>query len=128
MKIKNHGILKTLTKDSISPHKLELDQYQLINILACFHFNEIELEHECDLDPQLCDSILIFESMLTLVSLPNLDPFSKSTVILISIDFEIKLSLLDSYISLMGKECEIKFYDLNSNQNRLSNPKLIFLS
>jgi len=56
---------------------LELDQYQSIDKLASFHFNEIELEHECDPDPQLCDSILIFESILTQVSFPKLDPFSK---------------------------------------------------
>ena len=34
-------------KDSISSHHVELDQYQTIDKLASFHFNEIEFEHEC---------------------------------------------------------------------------------
>ena len=95
--------------------------------LANFYFNEIELDCECDTDPKFCDSISIFESMLTSVSLPMLDLFSEPTLIHVSIDFEIEPPLLDSHISLMGKECEIKFFDLNST-NRLSNPKLIFSS
>ena len=47
-------------QESISSHKLELDQYQPIDKLATCHFNEIELEHEYDPDPQFCDSIPIF--------------------------------------------------------------------
>jgi len=35
-------------QDSIPPQNFELDQYQLIDKLASFHFNEIELEDECD--------------------------------------------------------------------------------
>ena len=34
------------SQDSISPQNLELDQYQLIDELASFHFNEIELDYE----------------------------------------------------------------------------------
>jgi len=88
-------------QDLISPQNLELDQCQPINKLASFHFNKIELEHECDPDLQLCDSILIFESMLSPVSLPKLDPFLEPTLISVSIYFEIEPSLLDSHISLM---------------------------
>ena len=76
---KESWYLKDFDHDSISPQNLELDQYQPIEKLASFYFNEIELEHECDLDPQLYDSIPIYESMLTPVSLPNLDPFFEST-------------------------------------------------
>ena len=47
MKLKNHEILKTLTKIQFH-HNLELDQYQPIDKLANFHFNEIELEYECE--------------------------------------------------------------------------------
>ena len=36
---------------SISPQNSELNQYQLIDKLASFHFNKIELEYECDPDP-----------------------------------------------------------------------------
>ena len=114
MKIKNHGILKTLIKIQFHHKTFEHDQYQPIDKLVSFHFNEIELEHECDSDPQLCDLISIFESMLTLVSLPKLDPLPDPTLIPVSINFEIEPLLLDGHISLMGTECEIKFYDLDS--------------
>jgi len=57
-------------QNSISPHNFELDRYLPINKLASFYFNEIKLEDECDADFQCCDSVLLFESMLTLVSLP----------------------------------------------------------
>ena len=82
--------------------------------MASFYFNKIELEYECEPDPQLCDSIPICESMLTSVSLPKLDPLPEPTLIPVSIDFKIEPPLLDSHISLMGKECEIKFCDLDS--------------
>ena len=59
---KNHGILEilTMTHHSISPKNFELGQYQLIDELASFHFNEIELEEEYDTDSQCCDSISLF--------------------------------------------------------------------
>ena len=65
--------LEEFDQASISPQNLELDQYQPTAKLASFHFNEIELDYECEPYPQLCDSISIFESMLTPVFLPNLD-------------------------------------------------------
>ena len=92
--------------------------------MASFHFNEIELEHECDPDPQLCDSISIFESMLTLVSLPNLDQFPEPTFIPIPIDLEIESPNLDSHIPLMGRECEFQFFDLDATLE----PKMTFES
>ena len=52
--------LEDFHQDSISPQNLELDQYQPIDKLTSFYFNKIELEHECDPDPKLCDSIQIF--------------------------------------------------------------------
>jgi len=57
--------LEDFDQDSISLQNLELDQYQPIDKLVSFHLNEIELEYECEPDPQLCDSIPIFEFMLT---------------------------------------------------------------
>ena len=110
MKIKNQN-LEDFDQDSVSPQNLELDQYQPIDKLASFHFNEIELEYECEPDPKLCDSISIFESMLTPVSLPKLDPSPKPTLIPVSINFEIEPPLLDSHISLMRKESEIELFD-----------------
>jgi len=65
--------LEDFDQDSISSHKLELDQFKTLDKLASFSFNEIELENECDPDPQPCYSVPIFESMSTPVSLPNLD-------------------------------------------------------
>ena len=79
--------------------------------LASFLFNEIELE--CDPDPQPCDSVFIFESILTPVSLPNLDQFLEPTFILVSINLEIEPSIYDSHITLMEKECEFYFFDLD---------------
>jgi len=106
--------LEDFDQDSISPQNLELDQYQPIDKLTSFHFNEIELEYECEPNSQLCDSIPIFESMLTVASLPKLDTLPEPTLILVSMDFEIELLLLDCHTSLMGIECEVKFFDLDS--------------
>ena len=82
--------------------------------LVSFSFNEIELDCECEPDPQTCDSVPIFEFMLTLISLTDLDPFSELTLIPVSIDFKIEPPIFDSHISLIGKECEIKFFNLDS--------------
>jgi len=73
IRLKDHGVLEALKHDSITSHHFEHDQYQTFDKLISFHFNKIELEHECDLNPQLCDSVSNFESMLTHVSLPDLD-------------------------------------------------------
>ena len=43
--------LEDFDQDSISPQHLELDQYQSFDKLESFSFNEIELDHECELDP-----------------------------------------------------------------------------
>jgi len=40
--------LEDFDQDSISSQNLELNQYQPIDELASFHFNEIELDHECE--------------------------------------------------------------------------------
>ena len=100
MKTKESWYLKDFDQDSISPQNFELGHYQPIDKLTSFHFNEIELEYECEPDLQLCDSISIFESMLTPTSLPNLDPLPEPTLVPVSINFEIKSPLLDSHISL----------------------------
>ena len=66
--------------------------------LESFHFKKIELDYEYDPDPQLCDSILIFESMLTSVSLPDLDPIPEPTLIYVPIKLEIEPPILKSHI------------------------------
>ena len=78
---KESWYLEDFDQDSISLHKLELDQFQTLDKLVSFSFNEIKLEYECDPDPQPCDSVSIFESMMTPISLPNLDQFFKPTFI-----------------------------------------------
>ena len=80
--------------------------------MASFSFNKIELKCECDPDPQLCDLVPNFESMLTPISLPNLDPFSELTLILVPMDLEIQSPILDIHFLLMRNECEFKFFDL----------------
>ena len=52
-------------QDSISSQNFELDQYQPTDKLVSFYFNEFEFEDECDTDSQCCDSVSLFESMLT---------------------------------------------------------------
>jgi len=43
--------LEDFDQDSISPENLELDQYQPIDELASFHFNEIEFDYEYEPNP-----------------------------------------------------------------------------
>jgi len=80
--------------------------------LATFNFNEIELYCECEPDPQLCDLISNFESILTLVSLPNLGSISEPTLIPIPVYYEIGSFILGSHIHLMDHEYELNFFDL----------------
>ena len=80
--------------------------------LTSFNFNEIELDCECEPDPQLCDLIPNFESMLTPVSLPNLDPIPEPTLIPVPVYYEIRSLILGSHIHLMDHEDKLKFFDL----------------
>jgi len=97
----------------ILSHNFELDQYEPIDKLASFYFSEIKLEDECDTNFQYCDSVSLFDSMLTPVSLPNLDPILNPTLIPIPIELEHEPPMLDSHIPLLGNECELEFYDLD---------------
>ena len=83
-------------QDSISPHHLELQKSQTFDKWVSFHFKKFELEYECDPDPQLCDSISIFEFILTPISLPNLDPIFEPTLVPVPIELEIKPPFLKS--------------------------------
>ena len=105
--------LEDFDQDSISPQNFKLDQYQSIDKLASFHFNEIELEDECDTNSQYCDSVPLFKSTLTLVSLPDLNPIPEPTLIPVPIEFEHESLILDSHISLLKNECELEFDDLD---------------
>ena len=67
---------------------------------------KIEFEYECDLNPQLCDSILIFESILTLVFLPNFFSIPESILNHVPIHCEIESPISSDHTSLMRKVCE----------------------
>jgi len=64
--------------------------------------------------------------MLSPISLPDLDPIPRPTLIHVTIELEIDLSIFDSNILLMGKECEFQFFNLNPNlESKLAlKPKL----
>jgi len=84
-----------------------------------FPINEIEFDCEFESDPQTCDSVPIFESILTLISLTDLAPFPGSTLIPVSVELETEPPILDSHISLMGNECDFNSFIWNQllNQN-----------
>ena len=103
--------------------------------MKSFHFNEIELDYECEPDPQLCDSVSIFDSMLTPIFLPNLNQFPELSFIPVPIDLEMESPILDSHIPLMGKECEFQFLDLDSTlepkltlEPKVDFPELVMVS
>jgi len=104
--------LGSYNQDSISSHHLELRQYQPFDKLASFHFNEIELENECDPDLQFYDSALNIESILTPLSLSDLVHNLEPILIPVHINLEYEPLILESHISLMGNECE-PFFDLD---------------
>ena len=63
------------------------------------------------------------------MSLPNLDPISEPTLILVPIDHEIESLIVDSHSSLMDHECELIFFNLEPTiEPKLTlEPKLDFL-
>ena len=48
--------------------------------MASYPFPEIELEHECDFEPQLGNLISLLDSILTPISLPDFNQFSESVL------------------------------------------------
>ena len=59
-----------------------------IDKLASSHFYEIELNKECDFDPQICDPVQIPESILTPVVLPKLSNILEPVLIPIISELE----------------------------------------
>ena len=51
--------------------------------------------------------------MLTLISLPDMDPILKPTLVSIPTELEYETLILDSHISLLKNEYELEFYDLD---------------
>ena len=62
-------------QDSISANPLKLDQTPRfenhIDTLTSYPFSEIEIEYESDPEPQVSDSISLFDSIMISVSLPD---------------------------------------------------------
>ena len=87
--------------NSISAQPPELVQTSKpIDILASFPFPEIELENEYDLEPQLSDLILLPDSIMTQVSLPDFNLFPESTLDPAPIHNEIESPIFEDHIEL----------------------------
>ena len=97
-----------------------------IDILASYLFSEIELKHECDLEAQLGNSILLLDSILTSISLPDFNHFSESVLNPEPIHHEIESPIfLDQHIELnhyhtfespLDKLASSHFYKIELNQ------------
>ena len=59
-------------------------------MLSNYPFSEIELDNECHPEPQLGNSIPLPDSIMTLVSLPNFNPFPKSELEPVPVHHEIE--------------------------------------
>ena len=88
-------------QDSISAYTCELDQTlsfeSRIDILASYPFSEIEFEHESDPEPQVGNSISLFDSIMTLVSLSDFFLYSGSTLNPVPVHCEIKSPISYDY-------------------------------
>ena len=92
-------------QDSISVQSFELAQTPNfgndIDSLASYSFPEIELENEYDHEPQLSDSILLPNSIMTPVSPPDFNLFPESTLDPVPIHHEIESPIFyDHHIEL----------------------------
>ena len=92
-------------QDSILEHPFKLFQTPKfenhIDIFASYPFPEIELENEYDHEPQLGNSILLPDSIMTLVSSPDFNLFFESTLDPVPIHHEIESPIFyDHHIDL----------------------------
>ena len=89
---------------TIYDHQFEHNQFHTfessIDKLASSHFYEIELNMECDFDPQICDPVHISESIWTPVLLSNLSNILESVLTPILVILELKSPISESHISL----------------------------
>ena len=93
---------------NFSPFELDqtLSFESLIYILASYPFTEIELEHECNPEPQVGNSISLFDLIMTPVSLPDFFHILKSILNPLSVHREMKSPMFYDHIPLTGKVCE----------------------
>ena len=84
----------------------------------------IELHEECDLEPQLSDSILFPDSIMTSVSLPDFNLFPESTLDPVPIHNEIESPILEDHLELaqlytsenpIDKLASSSFFDIELN-------------
>ena len=83
---------------------VELAQFHTLesplDTLASSHFCKIELHEEYDLEPQLCDSILLTDSIMTSVSLPDFNSFPESILDPIPIHNKVESPIFEDHIEL----------------------------
>ena len=114
---------------SISEQSIELAQTPNfendIDSLASYTLPEIELENDYDHEPQLSDSILLPDSIMTPVSSPDFNLFPESTLDPVPIHHEIESPIFDDYIELdqfynfespIDKLASSHFYDIELNE------------
>ena len=111
-------------QDSISAHPFELDQNQnsesLIDILASYPFPKIEIERECDPNPQVGNFFSPFDSIMTLISLSDFFHIPESTLNLVPVHCEMEPPIFYDYIPLMEKVCKHQLFGLNPIFERIS--------
>ena len=93
----------------ISSYQPELDQHQPLDILASYPFSKIEIEPESDPEPHVSDSISLFDSIITPVSLPDFFSIPESTLNPVPVHCEIESPISYDHTSFMGKWVNINF-------------------
>ena len=93
--------------------------------MASYSFPEIELENEYDPEPQLNDSILLPDSIMTPVSSPDFNTFPESTLDPVPIyneiespifdDHHIELDQFHTFESPIDKLASSNFYEIELN-------------
>ena len=103
--------------DSISECTFELDQtpsYEShLDLLASYPFLEIEIKPECDPELPVGNSISLFDSIMTPVSLPDFFSIPESTLNPVPVHREIESPISNDHTSLLGKVCEHQFFGLD---------------
>jgi len=94
--------------------------------LASYPFPEIELENEYDRDPQLDNSILLLDSIMTPVSSPDFNPSPESTLDPVPVhreiesptfyDHHIKLDQFHTFECPIDKLASSHFYEIELNE------------
>ena len=81
--------------------------------MASYLFSEIKLEHECDPDRPVGNFISLFDSIMTLVFLPDYFHILESTLNPVPVHHEIESPISYNHTLLMGKACEHQYFDLD---------------